>query len=251
MSFKDKVIFISGASSGIGAAAAIEFAKQGGSVVINGRNETKLKNVYEQCKVYSKNIHVIKADISKDEEAKAAINDTIKVFKKLDVLVNNAGLARLGSILDGNLLGSFDQIMPTNVRAAMNLTALAAPHLIKTKGNIINISSIAGSTTPILPPFISYCVSKAALDQFSRCSALELSEFGIRVNTISPGPVTTDFQENAGIENILATRKIPTALKRVSESIEIADLILFLASDKAKGITGSNYISDNGCLISK
>ncbi|KPJ07786.1 3-oxoacyl-[acyl-carrier-protein] reductase FabG [Papilio machaon] len=248
-SFSNKVVFISGASSGIGAATAIEFTKEGANVVINGRNETKLKNVYKQCEAFGKKPLIIKADISKDEEAKAAIDETIKTFGKLDVLVNNAGFSRSGSILDGNLIASYDEIMATNVRGAMHLTALAAPHLIKTKGNIINISSVAGTAVPLLPQFISYCVSKAALDHFTRCSALELSKHGIRVNTVSPGPVTTDFQINAGIKDIMVDRTIPTALNRVSESIEIADVILFLASDKAKAITGSNYVSDNGFLL--
>ncbi|XP_014368227.2 3-oxoacyl-[acyl-carrier-protein] reductase FabG [Papilio machaon] len=249
MSFKDKVVFISGASSGIGAATAIEFTKEGANVVINGRNETKLKNVYQQCEKHGKKPFIIKADISKDDEAKSAIEETIKQFGKLDILVNNAGFTKPGSILDGNLLKSYDEVMSTNVRAAMHLTALAAPHLIKTKGNIVNVSSISGSSMPVKPQLISYCVSKAAIDHFTRCAALELSEHGVRVNAVSPGPVITDFRRNAGVGEDITERENLTALKRISESIEIADLILFLASDKAKGITGSNYVSDNGCLI--
>ncbi|CAG5049601.1 unnamed protein product [Parnassius apollo] len=142
MSFTGKVVFISGARSGIGAAAAIEFAKQDADVVIIGRNEAKMNNVYKQCETHGKKPLVIKADISKDKEAKAAINKTIDKFGKLDILVNNAGIMRLGSILYGNLLESHDEVMSTNLRVVMHLTTLAAPHLIKTKGNIINISSI-------------------------------------------------------------------------------------------------------------
>ncbi|KPI93178.1 3-oxoacyl-[acyl-carrier-protein] reductase FabG [Papilio xuthus] len=251
MAFVGKVVFISGASSGIGAATAVEFAKEGANVVINGRNETKLKNIYQQCEEYSKKTLIVKADISKDEEAKAAIEETIKQFGQLDVLVNNAGFSKSGSILDGNLLSSYDSVMATNVRGAVHLTQLATPHLIKSKGNIINVSSVAGSSCPILPQMISYCVSKAALDHFTRCAALELSGLGVRVNAVSPGPVETDFRQNSGLgEGNRNLRANYTPLKRVSDSIEIADLILFsLASDKAKGITGSNYVSDNGYLI--
>ncbi|KPJ07784.1 3-oxoacyl-[acyl-carrier-protein] reductase FabG [Papilio machaon] len=248
MAFADKVVFISGASSGIGAATAIEFAKEGANVVINGRNETKLKNIFQQCAEHGKEPLIVKADISKDEEAKRAIEKTIEQFGRLDVLVNNAGFSKSGTILDGNLMSSYDAVIATNLRAAMHLTELATPHLIKTKGNIINVSSICGSSVPVTPILISYCVSKAALDHFTRCAALELSEFGVRVNVVSPGPVLTDFQENSGMVRD-TDQKGFTALKRVSESKEIADLILFLASDKAKGITGSNYVCDNGFLL--
>ncbi|CAG5049599.1 unnamed protein product [Parnassius apollo] len=249
MSFTGKVVFISGASSGIGAAAAIEFAKQDADVVIIGRNEAKMNNVYKQCEAHGKKPLVIKADISKDKEAKAAINKTIDKFGKLDILVNNAGIMRLGSILNGNLLESYDEVMSTNLRAVMHLTALAAPHLIKTKGNIINISSIAGEIFPIVPEFMSYSVSKAALNHFTRCSASELAGYGVRVNSISPGPVKTDFAENSGITDLITKANFKTPLGRVSDAVEIADLILYLSSDKAKGITGSNYVTDNGCLI--
>ncbi|KPI93179.1 PREDICTED: uncharacterized oxidoreductase MexAM1_META1p0182-like [Papilio xuthus] len=248
MAFADKVVFISGASSGIGAATAIEFAKEGANVVINGRNETKLKNIYQKCEEYGKKTLIVKADISKDEEAKRAIEETIKQFGRLDVLVNNAGFSKSGTILDGNLMSSYDAVIATNLRAAMHLTALSAPHLIKTKGNIINVSSVLGSLMPISPILTSYCVSKAGLDHFTRCAASELSEFGVRVNIVSPGPVVTDFQENSGLVGF-TDQSVLTALKRVSGSEEIADLILFLASDKAKGITGSNYVCDNGFLL--
>ncbi|XP_013147148.1 PREDICTED: glucose 1-dehydrogenase 3-like [Papilio polytes] len=253
MSFADKVVFISGASSGIGAATAIEFAKEGANVIINGfnniENETKLNNVYKQCEKYGKKPLIVKADISKDEEAKTAIEETIKHFGRLDVLVNNAGVSKSGSILDGNLMASYDAVMATNLRAVMHLTTLATPYLIKTKGNIINISSVSGKSSPVLPQMLSYGISKAALDHFTRCAALELSEYGVRVNAISPGPVETDFRQNAGLGIGNRTeRENLTPLKRVSKPIEIAVLILFLASDKAKGITGSDFVSDNGFL---
>lgn len=225
MCFKDKVVFISGSSSGIGAATALEFTKAGANVIINGINDTKLKSVYEKCIEYGKKPLMISADISKDEEAKRAIEETIKQFGRLDILVNNAGFSKCGSILDGNLLKSYDDVMATNLRGAMHLTELAAPYLIKTKGNIVNVSSVGGVAVPVLPQMISYCVSKAGLDHFTRCSALELSKFGVRVNAVSPGPVATDFRKNSGTEKLMADRKIQPTLDRVSEPIEIADIV--------------------------
>ncbi|XP_072934768.1 uncharacterized short-chain type dehydrogenase/reductase y4vI-like [Epargyreus clarus] len=247
MSFANKVVLITGASSGIGAATAVLFTKEGANVAIVGRNEAKLKIVEQNCAKNGKKPLVIKADISKDDAAAAMVKKTVDTFGKLDVLVNNAGFAKFGTVLDGNIMEAYDAIMAVNVRALIYITTLAVPHLIKTKGNIVNISSVAASSVPIMPIMTSYYVSKAALNHFSRAVALELAPHGVRVNTISPGPVKTDFLENAGAS--FDTEDVKTALGRVSESEEVADVILFIASDKAIAITGSDYITDNGFLL--
>ncbi|CAH2094140.1 unnamed protein product [Euphydryas editha] len=251
MSFANKVVLITGSSSGIGAAAAISFAKEGANVVIVGRKEHKLQKVKEECAKSGNGVLVVKADVSNEEDAKKIIKETIDKFNKLDVLVNNAGIAGMSSILSDNVLSVYDTIMNTNLRAVVHITNLAAPYLIKTKGNIINISSVAAKTTIIISPALSYAVSKAALDHFTRLVAAELASHGVRVNSISPGPVRTDFPDNA-VGSIVASmedlKKI-VPLGRISEPEEIADLILFLASDKAKAITGSDYVSDNGLLL--
>lgn len=252
MSFSDKVVLVTGASSGIGAATAIEFAKEGATVAIVGRNEEKLNNVAGEVEKVGPKPLILQADISNDNEAKNMVEEVIMKLGKLDVLVNNAGLTKFGSILDGKILQSYDETMKINVRAHINVTTLAAPHLVKTKGNIVNISSIAGTKVSSHTSMNAYFVSKAAMNHFSRCAALELASQGVRVNTVSPGPVKTDFFENAGagfikFENF--TSDCP--LNRVSEPVEVADIILFLASNKAKGVTGSEYFVDNGwCLKS-
>ncbi|XP_013167477.1 PREDICTED: uncharacterized oxidoreductase TM_0325-like [Papilio xuthus] len=249
MSFDNKVVIITGSSSGIGASTAIALAKEGAHVVI-GRNEKKMKKVNEKCESYGKKPLVVKADVSKDEEAKKVIDETIKTFGKLDVLINNAGVADWNDITSDDFMKKFDAIMNINLRAAVYLTHLAIPHLIKTKGNIINTSSIAGSSTLGMSLLSSYCTSKAALNHFSRGVALKLAEYGVRVNVISPGPVRTDIAESMGADIMTWDAAAQTtALKRVSEPEEIADLMLFLASDKAIGITGSVFISDNGSLV--
>ncbi|XP_022119178.2 3-oxoacyl-[acyl-carrier-protein] reductase FabG-like [Pieris rapae] len=249
MSFKGKVVLITGASSGIGAAAAIEFAKNGASVAIVGRNVEKLNKAAENCSKYSKPL-VIKADVRDDEECKKIVASVIKTFGKLDVLVNNAGIMRHGSILEGNLLEIYDEIMKINVRGHLKMSSLAAPYLVKTKGNIVNISSVAASLTPKIKGVTPYCVSKAALNHFTRCAAVELAGEGVRVNTVSPGPVITDLLENAGMTNVnIENFGDIMPLKRVSQSVEIADMILFLASDKAVGVTGAEFVVDNGCMF--
>ena len=253
MSLSNKVALVTGASSGIGAAIAILFAQEGADVAIVGRNEAKLNNVQKQIEKTGKKPLIIKADVSDDENAKAIVQKTVNRFGKLDILVNNAGFSRNGNILDGTVIQAFDEIMKTNLRAVVVLTSLAAPHLVKTKGNIINISSVGSVLPPIAPSFISYDVSKAALDHFTRGAAVELAASGIRVNSVNPGPVRTDFVENAGMGDhaLYDTFGAMTLLGRVSESHEIADLVLFLTSDKAKGITGSIFITDNGTQLKR
>ncbi|CAG9559398.1 unnamed protein product [Danaus chrysippus] len=243
MSFNNKVVIVTGASSGIGAAVAKEFSSEGAQVVMVGRNEAKLSAVAAEC---DKPL-VIRADVANDDDARRIIDETIKQFGKLDVLVNNAGLgSNTSCILEGDIMNEYDNLMRVNLRAVIHLTKLAAPHLIKTKGNIVNISSVGGSITPKLPNFISYCVTKAGLNHFSACAALELGPKGVRVNTISPGPVKTSLIDRSNIPLTWNELENATILKRLSEPREIAHLVLFLASDKAVGITSSNYIIDNG-----
>ncbi|XP_022117395.1 3-oxoacyl-[acyl-carrier-protein] reductase FabG-like [Pieris rapae] len=249
MSFVNKTVLVTGASSGIGAATAIEFAKEGATVALVGRNEKKLLKIAEQIDQIGAKYLVIKADVSEDQDTKRIIEEVIRKLSKLDVLVNNAGLITFGSILDGRILEAFDSVMKVNIRAHINITNLAAPHLIKSKGNIVNVSSVVGTQTGTIG-MTPYCITKAALSHFSRCAAFELAEKGVRVNTVSPGPVATDILENAGLGSTKMEDVLPeTPLKRVSDSVEVANVILFLASAKANGITGSEYIIDNGWSV--
>lgn len=253
MSFKGKTVLVTGASSGIGAGIAIAFAKEGANVAIIGRNEGKLKNVVAKCEEHGSSPLVLKKDVTKEVDAKVAVYNTVDKFGGIDILVNNAGIVRLAGILSENIMEAYDDVMNTNMRAVVHLTSLAAPHIIKTQGNIINISSIGGRSVPQQPPYMPYCVSKAAMDHFTRCIAAELAPKGVRVNVVNPGPVMTDIAENSGVppELFWKAMKEGTALKRVSEVEEIADLVLFLASEKAKGITGSSFVSDNGMLLNR
>lgn len=254
MSFQGKVVLVTGASSGIGAAAAIQFAEQGAKVSMVGRNEKKLQNVSAKCEKVGTKPLVINADVTKDEDVKRIINDTIKHYGKLDVLVNNAGIGTPSRILAPDAMKKFDYIMALNLRAPVYLTNLAAPYIVESKGNIINISSIASLRTLGDLLGFAYSTSKAGLDHFTRCVALELAPKGVRVNSVNPGPVRTDIakhfvtDESKEQEMWEAAAKA-TALERVSESDEIGDLILYLASDKARSITGAVYVIDNGSML--
>ncbi|XP_045454171.1 3-oxoacyl-[acyl-carrier-protein] reductase FabG-like [Melitaea cinxia] len=250
MSFVKKVVIVTGASSGIGAAAAISFSKEGANVVLVGRNEYKLQKVKEECAKTGNDLLVVKADVSKEQDAEKIIKETVDKFNKIDILVNNAGIVvEMSGILGDKVLAVYDSVMNTNLRAVVHITHLAVPYLIKSKGNIINISSVAGKMTMKTAPALAYSISKAALDHFTRCVAAELAPRGVRVNSVSPGPVKTDILDSAGVPISIESMAEIVALGRVSEAQEVADLILFLASDKAIAITGSDYVTDNGALL--
>ncbi|CAH2240052.1 3-oxoacyl-[acyl-carrier-protein] reductase FabG-like [Pararge aegeria] len=249
MSLKNKVVIITGASSGIGAATAVAFSAQGANVAMVGRNEAKLTKVATQC---SKPL-VLAADMAKDDDVKRIVEQTINKFGKIDILINNAGKTGRSKLLDNSIdmIKAYDAIMNVNVRGLVYITSLAAPYLAKTKGNIVNISSTVAFFAPAEAGAINYYISKAAVHHFGACAAAKLAPHGIRVNTVSPGPVKTDLFENSGRNANYETLAKLVSLGRVSEPEEIADVILFLASDKAKGITGSDFLADNGMLIKR
>lgn len=185
MDFKGKVVLITGASSGIGAAAAKYLAELGATVVLTGRNAENLNKIGAECASVGKTKPLlIVADVTKETDNVRVIETTIAKLGKLDVLVNNAGKGTGGSI-ETTTLEQYDDIMTTNVRAVFHLTQLAVPHLVKSKGNIVNVSSVAGTRS--FANSLVYCISKSALDQFTRCTALELAPKQVRVNSVNPG----------------------------------------------------------------
>ncbi|CAH2264731.1 uncharacterized oxidoreductase TM_0325-like [Pararge aegeria] len=253
MSFNDTVVIVTGASSGIGAAAAIKFAKEGANVVIVARNKEKLIGVAEKCAAIGNKPLVVVADLTNDAGLKETIDTTLSHFGKLNVLVNNAGKCAFVDIVSENVMEKFDDIMAINLRAAVCLTSLSVPHLKKCGGNIVNISSV-GAHAVLFPANFAYCTSKAALDHFTRAVALDLAAHGVRVNSISPGPVKSDFIDTFVLDktkhddvwDAMAKR---TALGKLIDPEEIADMILYLASDKATSITGSSFVVDGGMLL--
>ncbi|KAG6457623.1 glucose 1-dehydrogenase 2 [Manduca sexta] len=255
MSFQDKVVLVTGASSGIGAAIAEKFASEGAKVAIVARNTTKLAEVSKKCEKVGSKPLVIVADVTTEESARKAVSQTIDQFGKLDVLINNAGIVKNCGILDEEAIETFDLIMTTNLRSIVCFTHIAGPHIVASKGNIINISSVA-SLGVVMDKAFAYCTSKAGLDHFTRCIALELAPKGVRVNTINPGIVKTDIISNwmgldkATQDAVYDKMEKSSPLGRISSSEEIADLTLFLASEKAKSITGSSYVIDNGAILS-
>lgn len=183
MNFAGKVVLVTGASSGIGARTAQKFAQLGASLSLTGRKLENLQKVAKECEGQNA-AFVVAGDITNADDTKRIVDETIKKFGKLDVLVNNAGIIETGTI-ENTSLEQYDRVMNTNIRSIYHLTMLAVPHLIKTEGSIVNISSVNGIRS--FPGVLAYNLSKAAVDQFTRCVALELAPKKVRVNSVNPG----------------------------------------------------------------
>lgn len=249
MSFSGKVILITGASSGIGAGAAVYFSKLGAYVALIGRNEENLKKATAECQVNGKSPLSIVADVTTDAEK--IISGTIEHFGQLNILVNNAGISGHNTLTNGTL-EQFDTTINTNVRSVYHLTLLALPHLLKTKGNIVNVSSVVSIRT--LPGRLVYSMSKAALDQFTKCIAQELAPKGIRVNSVNPALIVTDFHLRSGMSEEAYAKMLENSmeiypLKRYGLVEDVCGAIAYLASDSASFITGTFIPVDGGYLL--
>ena len=243
-----KVAIITGASSGIGRASALLFANAGATVVAVGRNEKELQALSQEVKSKKGSIKPHLADVREMSQIDRIVFETIHNHGQIDILVNSAGIISNGSI-ENTKLDDWDKMMNVNLRSVFILSQKCVPHLIETKGNIVNVSSVAGTRS--FPNVLAYCVSKAAIDQLTRCSALELAPKKVRVNAVNPGVVVTNLHKRGGMEDeaydaFLDHAKTTHPIGRAGKPEEVAELIHFLASDKAGWITGATYEIDGG-----
>ena len=241
-------VIVTGASSGIGRATAARFLNDGASVVLVGRREDALRAAAGDAAIHDGNAAVIAADLSDERQSEAAFAQAVERLGGLDVLVNAAGILKSGNI-EATTLALWDEMMGINLRSVFQLMQLAVPHLEASRGNIVNVSSVTGLRS--FPGVLAYCVSKAGVDQLTRCAALELAPKGVRVNAVNPGVVVTGLHRSGGMNDdayaaFLEHSKTTHPLGRVGVADEVAELIAFLASDKAAWITGETISIDGG-----
>lgn len=244
----ERVVLVTGATSGIGRAVALQFAESAVRVVAVGRNSGALREVGDAIKKAGGEPLTVAADVTKEEDVRRLLQSTLGQFGRLDVLVNAAGHISTGSIEDTSL-AAWDKMMDVNLRAVFQLMQLATPHLIETQGNIVNVSSVTGLRS--FPGVLAYCVSKAGVDQLTRCAALELASKGVRVNAVNPGVVVTEIHKRGGMgeddyQEFLERSKTTHPIGRVGQPREVAELVFYLASEKAAWITGATYSIDGG-----
>lgn len=246
--FANKVIVVTGATSGIGQATALRFAAAGANLVTIGRNEEALAKLSDRLATHHGRNLALAADLSLEADVDRIVAQTVETFGGIDVLVNAAGHISSGTVENTNL-SAWDAMLNINLRAVFLLMQKATPTLIERSGNIVNVSSVTGLRA--FPGVLAYCVSKAGLDQLTRCAALELAAKGVRVNAVNPGVVVTDIHRRGGMsdeqyDTFLEHSKQTHPLGRVGQADEVAELISFLASPRASWITGATYSIDGG-----
>jgi len=244
----NKTALITGATSGIGKAAAIKLASLAIDTVIIGRDQAKLKNTAEEITACGVNCLPIIADLRREVDTEKCVVEAIAKFGKLDILINAAGIIGTGS-LETTSFEMWDAMMNINLRSVFHLMKLALPYLKKSKGTIVNVSSVTGLRA--FPGVLSYCISKAGIDQLTRCTALELAASGIRVNAVNPGVVLTNLHKNGGMDEqaysaFVEHSKTTHPLGRIGKPEEVAELIAFLATPQSSWITGTCISIDGG-----
>lgn len=232
-----KVAVVTGASKGIGAAIAEEFAREGASVVVNySSSGTEAEAVVKKIKAAGGKAKAVRADVSKPAEAKELVKAAVDEFGKVDILVNNAGVYEFLP-LEAITEQHFDRMFDLNVRGLVFATQAATGAFGEAGGSVINISSVASL---LAPPFASvYSATKGAVDVLTKSLAAELGPKKIRVNALLPGPVETEGTKNMTEFEPMVAQTLPrTPLGRVGQPHDIATVASFLASEDAGWITG-------------
>ena len=251
--FKEKTVIVTGAGSGIGRATAIRFAQEGANVVLVGRTAATLEETakafpQDRTWIHTDNFLTVVCDISVEAQVQEMMKRVVDKFGKIDVLVNNAGKAMQGKVTE---LSSEDWklAIDVNLNGTFYVCQAAMPHLIASKGNIVNVSSLSGVGGDW--NMAAYNAAKAGISNLTRTLALDHGADGVRVNAVNPSvtatEMTTAIQDNDSKTDKFLDR---CPLKRMAKPEDIAATITFLASDDAAMITGVNLPVDGGVSAS-
>lgn len=246
MRLKDKVALVTGGGRGIGRAIVLALAKEGADIVTCDINLENLKEVAKKIEKLGRKILIQKVDVSKLSEVNDLVKKALDKFAKIDILVNNAGITRDNLILRMSE-EEWDQVLDINLKGTFNcLKAVARPMMKARSGRIVNIASVVGMMGNAGQA--NYAASKAGIIGLTKSAAKELASRGINVNAIAPGFIKTTMTEALSDEvKEKLINQIP--LKRLGETTDVANLVVFLASDDASYITGEVIKVDGGMLM--
>jgi len=246
MELEGKVALITGASSGIGKSTALLFAKEGAKVFLTDINEQDGKELAKKIKESGGEAEFLKADTSKPEDSEKSVAEAIKVFGKLDIAVNNAGVGGPQKPVGEYEIEAWDNVISINLSGVFYGMRYQIPAMLKnSRGSIINVASILGSVGFANSP--AYVAAKHGIVGLTKSAALEYSAKGIRVNSVGPAFIKTPLLEGLD-EDLLAQLKDLHPIGRLGEADEVAQLFVWLASDRASFATGSYYPIDGGYL---
>jgi NAD(P)-dependent dehydrogenase (short-subunit alcohol dehydrogenase family) len=246
--FMNKIAIVTGATSGIGRATALALAASDAHIALVGRDARALEDVMAEIAHAGRESIAVVADLLSDRSASDIVSAAVARFGAVDVVVNAAGAIAMGTT-DETPDEVWDGMMALNVRVPFRLMRAAFPYLKERKGAVVNVSSVNGRR--VFPNLAAYNTSKAALDQLTRCAAIEWASHGVRVNAVNPGVTVTNLHRRSGMSEdaysaFLARTKETHPLGRPGQAAEIAALILFLASDQAGWVTGETIAIDGG-----
>mgnify|MGYP002776989601 CR=1 FL=1 len=244
--FANKVVLITGATSGIGKTTAEMFAKQGAKVFFCGRRENLGKQVESNIRSTGGEATYMKADVRNAEEVKAFVEACVAKYGQLDIAFNNAGVDYPPQPIANTLIAEFDDLMNTNARGVFLGMKYEIPHLLKTNGAIINVASIGGERA--FPNIVGYGTSKAAVIHMTKMAAQEYGK--LRINVVSPGAIETAMLDRVKRDWKVSEEQLvaPYPMKRVGTPEEVANLVLWLASDAASYVSGAQFSVDGGGL---